>query len=117
MSNTHPSRAADLPAADPARAGGRGTRPDGTPSGGHEAGAVWLVGLRHRAGSGVLVHHYYVVAGTIAGVDALHRARWWAAQPAECLLRGDAAVDGTWAEVRRLIRDTLGRFRLAARTG
>ncbi|MYX38830.1 hypothetical protein GTY85_36465 [Streptomyces sp. SID8377] len=116
MSDTHPSGAADLPAG-PARAGGRGARPDGIPSGRHDAVDVWLVGLRHRAGSGVLVHHYYVVTGAVGGVDALRRARWWAAQPAERRLRGDAAVDGTWAEVRRLTGDALGRFRLAARAG
>ncbi|MDX2705538.1 hypothetical protein PV350_22155 [Streptomyces sp. PA03-6a] len=88
---------------------------DTHPHNGDEDGVVWLVGLRHRGGSGALVRHYYVVAGTIAGVDALRRARWFAAQPTERVLRGDAAVDGTWAEVRRLMQDTLGRFRLAGR--
>ncbi|MEU1619348.1 hypothetical protein ABZ479_18890 [Streptomyces sp. NPDC005722] len=116
MTNTHLSGAADPPGA-PGPAGGRHARPDGAPRHGDEGAVVWLVGLRHRGGSGALVHHYYVVAGMSAGAEALHRAHWYAAQPAERLLRGDAIVDGTWAEVRRLVRDTLGRFRLAARPG
>ncbi|MFE0630043.1 hypothetical protein ACFW3D_24140 [Streptomyces sp. NPDC058864] len=116
MTNTHPSGTADPPE-DAVGAAGRDARPEGAPHHRGDAATVWLVGLRHRGGSGALVHHYYVVAGTAAGVDALRRARWYAAQPAERLLRGDAAVDRTWAEVRRLIRDTLGRFRLTARTG
>jgi hypothetical protein len=73
---------------------------------------VRLVGLRHRDGTGAVVRHYYVVAGVTAGIEALRRACRFAERPADRLLRGDAAVDVTWAEVRRLRRDARGRFRL-----
>ncbi|MDX3234437.1 hypothetical protein PV392_01780 [Streptomyces sp. ME03-5709C] len=92
-------------------------RQDGPPHHGAQVAMVWLVGLRHRSGSGALVHHYYVVAGTPEGAEALRRARRCADQPPERLLRGDATVDASWAEVRRLVPDALGRFDLAARTG
>jgi hypothetical protein len=123
MTDTYPRGPAgpDGPPDDPARSGGERAVPaDGTaPADGavreSAGGTVWLIGLRHRAGSGALVRHYYVVAGTAVGVEALRRARRCAARPTERSLRDGAAIDMTWAEVRRLRRDTLGRFRLVDR--
>lgn len=112
MRDTHPSRGADPPDGR-APAGGARTAPANGPArDGDGHAAVWLIGLRHRAGSGAFVRHYYVIAGTIAGVEAVRRAHLSAMRPTECRLRDDAAVDVTWAEVRRVIRDALGRFHL-----
>ncbi|MGW3243812.1 hypothetical protein [Streptomyces sp. NPDC001070] len=123
MTDTFPRGPAgpDGPPDDPARSGGEPAVPaDGTaPADGAmcdgAGGTVWLIGLRHRAGSGALVRHYYVVADTARGVEALRRAHRCAARPTEYRLRDGAAIDGTWAEVRRLRRDALGRFLLADR--
>ncbi|MDX3094690.1 hypothetical protein PV703_29880 [Streptomyces sp. ME01-24h] len=112
MTDTRFSPAAGPP--DPCRLH---ARQDGPSHNGAQVATVWLVGLRHRDGSGALVHHYYVVAGTPEGSDALRRARRCADQPPERLLRDDATVDASWAEVRRLIPDALGRYRLAGRVG
>ncbi|MEU4097358.1 hypothetical protein [Streptomyces sp. NPDC026673] len=112
MRDAQPPRGADPPD-DRAPAGGARTGPASGPAhDGDGDGTVWLIGLRHRAGSGAFVRHYYVIAGTVAAVEALRRAHLSAMRPAECRLRGDAAVDATWAEVRRLIHDALGRFHL-----
>lgn len=74
----------------------------------------WLVGFELRTPSGRIMHHFYVVSGTVDPELARDLAFERADAPGERAARGGLRVERERADTRRLVSDHLGVWHLPA---
>ncbi|MER6010419.1 hypothetical protein [Streptomyces bluensis] len=76
-------------------------------------GRSWLVGLGFRTPCGRLVRHFYVVDGMAGPARAHEAALERANDPSERAAHANLRLDDGCVEMRRVLRDSLGAWRLS----